>query len=76
MKPKFSDKEWVQIKSGKFKGIRGTVFGMDTDFDKREKTYFYTIFPYTAGGNRQRSLENSGLGLVINVKEQNLKEVI
>ena len=54
---------YVEIKSGKFKGVKGTIM-RNPEYDRHDKEYYYTVY------NENR---DSGLGLVTNIRRKNLK---
>lgn len=73
---KFKLNQYVRITTGKFRGWRGLI-GFNVEYDEHDKQFYYILFPrekITRRGVLNPKL--IGLGLIINIQENHLKEVI
>lgn len=72
---KLKKKDFVLVTSGKFKGWRGTIF--EKEFDRRDKRNYYDIFAdYKEHRGGRTYGRDIGLGMIINIPEKHLKEIV
>lgn len=73
MKKRYKKGDWVQITSGKFRGVQGSIFNVE----RSGKETYFDIFAHSKArrGGRSESLRDSGLGMVVDIEKKKLKKL-